>query len=99
MNAIVSKTSCPSIMPTEAINRVFAQAKCILVVSHIDPDGDAIGTQLAFGEYLKRQGKNVLMTRDSEIPDKYLFLSGVQEIVEARTLSAECKIDAALVLE
>jgi phosphoesterase RecJ-like protein len=99
MSAIISKTSCPSIMPTEAINRIIDKAKCMLVVSHIDPDGDAIGTQLAFGEFLKRRGKDVLMVRDSEIPDKYHFLPKVDDIVEAGTLAADCRIDAALVLE
>ena len=75
-------------MPTEAINRIIDKAKCMLVVSHIDPDGDAIGTQLAFGEFLKRRGKDVLMVRDSEIPDKYHFLPKVDDIVEAGTLAA-----------
>ena len=99
MNATASKTSCPSIMPAEAINRVFDNARRILVVSHIDPDGDAIGTQLAFGEFLQARGKEVLMVRDSDIPDKYLFLPQIDEIVEARTLAADCRVDAALVLE
>lgn len=99
MSAIVSKASCPSIMPTEAINRIFNRAQRILVVSHIDPDGDAIGTQLAFGEFLQSRGKDVLMVRDSEIPDKYQFLANIGSIVEARNLDGEFEIDAVLVLE
>lgn len=99
MTAIDSKTSCPSIMPTEAINRIFEKARRILIVSHIDPDGDAIGTQLAFGEFLATRGKEVLMVRDSELPDKYSFLPLIDEIVETSSLSAETAIDAALVLE
>jgi len=99
MTAIDSKTSCPSIMPTEAINRIFEKARRILIVSHIDPDGDAVGTQLAFGEFLAARGKEVLMVRDSEVPDKYSFLPHINDIVETHVLRAETAVDTALVLE
>ncbi|PWB75976.1 hypothetical protein C3F09_01575 [candidate division GN15 bacterium] len=99
MSATDSKTSCPSIMPAEAMNRVFDKARRILIVTHIDPDGDAIGTQLALGEFLRARGKHVFMVRDSDVPDKYDFLPNVGDIVETRTLGAEAAVDAVLVLE
>ncbi len=71
----------------------------VMVVSHIDPDGDALGTQLAVGQYLRDLGKRVYLLRDSAIPDKYLFLSGIREIVEASSLPDRLPIDTAIVLE
>ena len=86
-------------MPVNDIRQAFEQARRVLVASHVDPDGDAIGTQLAFGMYLTDLGKEVVLTRDSEIPDKYLFLPGVDRIVPANTVSQNVTVDTALILE
>jgi len=96
-----SKTDIPAGLghPASQVRDLLEKATCILVVSHIDPDGDALGTQLAFGYYLKSLGKSVYMVRDSDIPDKYKFLPGVNEIVPADTLPGDVKIDTGLVLE
>lgn len=99
MSAIANRASCPSIVPAAAIERLLAAAQRVLVVTHIDPDGDAIGTQLAFGEYLRARGKTVTMLRDSDIPDKYEFLPGVTEIVDVRTLDTAVHSDVAVILE
>jgi len=85
--------------PTSQIKGALEKATRILVVSHIDPDGDALGTQLAFGKYLKSLGKEVFLVRDSDIPDKYRFLPGVENIVLANTLPKDVAIDTGLVLE
>jgi len=75
------------------------QAARVMVVSHIDPDGDALGTQLSFGRYLRDLGKEVLMLRDSDIPQKYLFLPDVDSIVKAESVKQDVDIDTCLVLE
>lgn len=81
------------------IEEVVLASSTVLVVSHVDPDGDALGTQLAFGGYLKALGKQVFMTRDSEIPDKYRMLPGVDQIQLTDSLPDGLKFDAAVVLE
>ncbi len=86
-------------MPLAELKQALEGARRTLVASHIDPDGDAVGTQLAFGAYLRDLGKEVVMTRDSAIPDKYLFLRGVDRIVVANTLEADPKFDTAVILE
>lgn len=83
----------------QKIRAVIEDAATVLVVSHVDPDGDALGTQLAFGRYLKASGKSVYMTRDSEIPDKYQTLPGVDNIVLSDSLPHDLKFDTAVVLE
>jgi len=83
----------------EAIRLVIEKSRRLLVVSHIDPDGDALGTQLAFGAYLTDCGKEVVLVRDSDIPQKYAFLPGIDRIRNTSTLPSDIEIDTAVVLE
>ena len=71
----------------------------VLVGSHVDPDGDALGSQLAMGQYLRDLGKTVYLMRDSQVPDKYTFLPGVEQIKPAGTFPSELSVDAAVILE
>jgi len=57
-----------------AVQKALLESSRILVVSHVDPDGDALGTQLAFVRYLKDMGKTVWAYEQSSIPGKYQFL-------------------------
>jgi bifunctional oligoribonuclease and PAP phosphatase NrnA len=81
------------------IQDLIARSSHVLVVSHIDPDGDALGSQLAMGRYLRDLGKQVYLMRDSQIPDKYLFLPNINDIKPAQSYPASLPIDAAIVLE
>ncbi|MBI5266751.1 MAG: bifunctional oligoribonuclease/PAP phosphatase NrnA [candidate division Zixibacteria bacterium] len=71
----------------------------VLVVSHVDPDGDALGSQLAMGQYLRDLGKTIHLMRDSQIPDKYAFLPGVEQIMPANSFPKGLAIDTAIILE
>ena len=50
--------------PFKEIGLLIESAKKLLVVSHVNPDGDALGTQLAFATYLKSLGKEVTLVRE-----------------------------------
>lgn len=80
------------------IRDIVENARRVLVVSHIDPDGDALGSQLAFGQYLRDLDKEVVLVRDSDIPQKYRFLPDVDSIVPADAVS-NSEFDVAVVLE
>lgn len=56
------------------------QAVRILLVGHVDPDGDAIGSLLGLGHALNRLGKTVTLACPSDVPAKYEFLPGSQLI-------------------
>jgi phosphoesterase RecJ-like protein len=81
------------------IRSLLEECRRPLVVSHIDPDGDAIGTQLAFGAYLRRMSKPVVMVRESTIPGKYLFLPDVERIIPVDRIEPSAGFDVAVVLE
>lgn len=52
----------------------------ILVATHTDPDGDAIGSLIAIGLALNKLGKHVLFYNGSPIPAVYRFLPGVSHV-------------------
>ncbi|MFH1446113.1 MAG: DHH family phosphoesterase [Chloroflexota bacterium] len=60
----------------EAIKAKLAESQSILIVSHIRPDGDAVGSLLGLGLALIRQGKAVQLVLADGLPDKYLPLRG-----------------------
>lgn len=52
-----------------------------LVVSHIQPDGDAIGSTLAMAHALQQLGKSFVLTNPSPLPEKYDFLEMASAIL------------------
>ncbi|MBR2253539.1 MAG: DHH family phosphoesterase [Prevotella sp.] len=53
----------------------------IVNICHTNADGDALGTVLAWAEYLKQQGKNVTVIVPDMYPDFLQWLPGTQSIV------------------
>ena len=45
-----------------------------VITSHVNPDGDSIGSEIALYKYLLKQGKNARIISYSETPDNYIFL-------------------------
>jgi bifunctional oligoribonuclease and PAP phosphatase NrnA len=56
------------------------KSRSILLVSHTNPDGDAIGALLAAGLAFKTICKKVHMVNESAIPAVYRFLPSIQSI-------------------
>jgi phosphoesterase RecJ-like protein len=52
----------------------------VLLASHSNPDGDAIGSLVAMGLALEKLGKTVTMFNDSPMPAVYRFLPGIRRI-------------------
>lgn len=64
----------------EAIKARFAAAKSALIVSHVRPDGDAIGSLLALGLALQDAGKTVQMVLVDGIPAAFRHLPGHEQV-------------------
>ena len=75
-----------------AIADLIAESSSFLITSHIDPDGDAIGSQLAIWSMLKRLGKDVKVVSEDPVPDTYTFLDGSGEVITSRTEPCEVAI-------
>jgi phosphoesterase RecJ-like protein len=51
-----------------------------LITTHINPDGDAIGSEAALKSYLEGLGKDVVVVNSSQTPDNLAFLDPAGEI-------------------
>ena len=60
------------------LKNILALPKEISIVSHRNPDGDAIGSSMALSGYLEKLGHNVKVIYPSEYPESYAFIHGVQ---------------------
>ena len=54
-------------------------AKKLVIVSHVSPDGDTLGSSLALMHALRMLGKEVIMNVDDDISTVYSFLPGIDE--------------------
>jgi phosphoesterase RecJ-like protein len=61
--------------------RAFIDAfDSFLITSHIDPDGDAVGSCLGLFHALRAMGKEVVVVLASPVPENLRFLPGADEI-------------------
>lgn len=81
------------------IEILIAGAGTILISSHVDPDGDSLGSQLALRRYLVSLGKKVWIVNHGSIPSKYMFLPDIDRIVLVDNFKAEDRFDLAIILE
>ena len=59
----------------------FQNARTVLIVSHVRPDGDAIGSQLALGLALQEAGKQVTMVLSDGAPVSFRQLPGADQVL------------------
>jgi phosphoesterase RecJ-like protein len=64
----------------EEIRAMVSSAQRVLVVSHIRPDGDSIGSLLGLGLSLRAAGKDIRMVSSDGVPAALRFLDGTQRI-------------------
>ena len=63
----------------EAIARCIREAETIAVVSHVNPDGDTLGSATAMYLALTAMGQNVSLFCDGKVPDQMSFLPGADQ--------------------
>ena len=66
----------------QKVEKKLKQGQRFLIGSHVNPDGDAIGSTLALGAVLKHLGKEVVMYNRDPVPDNLNFLKGTEQIVQ-----------------
>ena len=81
----------------EDIGRVLSEHQQFAVLSHVRPDGDALGSQLALGLSLRKLGKNVRIWNEEGMLEKYSFLPQ-GELVTKPPATAE-HVDVAIALD
>jgi bifunctional oligoribonuclease and PAP phosphatase NrnA len=63
-----------------AITAALEEAQRVLVLSHVSPDGDAIGSLLAMWHMLHAQGKVAMALASSPMPSFVKFLPGIEHV-------------------
>ena len=58
----------------QAVGQLLGEAGKVLIITHIAPDGDAIGSLLAVGVALKQIGKANTLVCDDGLPKRFRFL-------------------------
>ena len=94
-----------SLQSIECLRSIVDGAPCrVVVLSHTNPDGDAVGSSLAWAEALRGRGHNVT----SIVPNKYPYyldwMTGIRDIVifrndEQRALQAVAEANVIFCLD
>ena len=74
-----SPSTVPNATFTE-LGEVFRSHQSFVLLSHVRPDGDAIGSQLALGFSLLALGKTVWFINEDGLPENMAFLKGSERV-------------------
>ena len=84
------------------LKKLIFKHQNFVLTTHVNPDGDGLGSEMAFYHYLKSLGKNVAIWNHDPIPKNYSFLDtgGVVEIFgEKRHRNRLKEIEVVFVLD
>jgi bifunctional oligoribonuclease and PAP phosphatase NrnA len=71
----------PAMNDTDGICRVLREKSRFLIACHENPEGDAIGSELALALALRRMGKTATVLNADPVPGNLVFLPGADTIV------------------
>jgi bifunctional oligoribonuclease and PAP phosphatase NrnA len=77
-----------------AFHQFVAKHQRLLLTTHINPDGDGLGSEIALGLWLRRLGRDVRILNDSPVPAAFTFLARHLPIEHFEPESAEAAFDA-----
>ena len=58
----------------ENVEQALTEARRVFLTTHVNPDGDAIGSELALARFLMKRGTPVRIINQSKTPDIFTFL-------------------------
>jgi phosphoesterase RecJ-like protein len=82
----------------EPILAVIRERQRFVLTTHVNADGDGIGSELALYHHLKALGKDVRILNPSPIPDRYRFLDPEGSLVETYEEQHALRVQEAEVL-
>lgn len=66
---------------SQALSAMIEEATHVMVTCHVSPDGDALGSMLAFYHFLQRKGKKVTAVTPNIFPDFLKWMPGADEVL------------------
>ncbi len=71
--------------------RIISKAQSVAIITHMSPDGDAMGSSLAFCHYLRTIGKDpVAVIVPNHFPDFLAWMPGADQVLIYEDNKAEC---------
>src|ERR1700731_4301473 len=80
----------------EEIGRVLREQQRFAILSHVRPDGDALGSQLALALSLKELGKTVRVWNEDGMLEKYSFVPGANLLTKPPSIPEDFDVAVAL---
>jgi len=74
-------------------------AEDFLVVSHVQPDGDAISSTIVVGWLLQQLGKSAVLINEDGLPSRLSYLHQFDTIVNYKQTASERKYDAIIAVD
>ena len=68
---------------SQKIEDAIKKAQQILVITHVGPDGDALGSLTAVGQALVQSNKNVTLVCDNRVPKRFDYLPMADDVLLA----------------
>ena len=72
-------------IPLKQASQLIRSAHCPLLISHISPDGDAVGSLVGLGQALRQMGLEPILACSDSIPARFNYIPGVGDIVQEVT--------------
>ena len=66
----------------ETFRNIVESHTRFVLTTHVNPDGDGLGTEVALAVYLQKQGKQATIINYSATPENYIFLSRLYPILQ-----------------
>lgn len=80
----------------DQIGDLLRRHQSFVILSHVRPDGDAIGSQIALGFALEAAGKTVRLINEDGLPDNLAFMAGSDRIEIPPADPIDCEVVIAL---
>ncbi len=81
--------STPAFPVASQVVHAIQGATRVLCVSHVAPDGDAVGSLLGMGWMLHRLGKETTLALPDSPPQEFAYVPGVENIVSPEAVGAD----------
>ncbi len=78
------------------LHSIFDSKQSFVITTHVNPDGDAIGSEVAIARFLADKDKKVIIINQSETPEHLLFLTKIFPVhtynanLDHHILNADC---------
>ena len=82
----------------DEIYRTITENNSFFITSHINPDGDAIGSELAFFLFLKKLKKKAIIVNHDTLPKIYNFLPGSRHCMHINDIEEDMPVNMKIAL-